>query len=320
MKFASALVCASSLLGAVSAKSLESVLSSHPKLSILNGLLKQFDLLDTFNSAKGVTLLAPTNAAYEALAKWGFNVSEVPAPVATALLSYHLLEGEYLASDIPTEGLPEIAHTYLKPPVLTNVTKGAAVKLSRGSAGEIVTESGLSVLGGTEETDIRYEHGIIHTLNSSMVLPHNISATLALNQLTEFLGDLSEASAVYELEELKDVTFFFPINSAFKKLNPLLSLLSPSQLASILEYHAVPNKVLYHDLLEGDKEYETLNGGKLRIRSDARGNIFVNDAQVIRQDLIIYGGVAHIIDDVLIPKNVPKTTSLAGRFRLQTPY
>ncbi|KAG8630613.1 hypothetical protein KVT40_002232 [Elsinoe batatas] len=320
MKLTATLVYASSLLAAASAKSLESALSSNPKLSILNGLLKQFDLLDTFNSAKGVTLLAPTNAAYEALAKWGFNVSEVPAPVAVALLSYHLLDGEYPTSSIPSTGLPEIAHTYLKPPVLTNVTRGAAVKLSRGDAGEIVTESGLSVLGGSEDTDIKYEHGIIHTLNSSMVLPHNISATLALNQLTEFLTDLSDASVVYELEELKDVTYFFPINSAFKKLNPLLSLLSPGQLASILEYHAVPNKVLYHNALEGDHEYETLNGAKLHIRSDARGNVFVNDAQVLRQDLIVYGGVAHVIDDVLIPKNVPKVTSLAGRLRLQTPY
>ncbi|PNS21568.1 hypothetical protein CAC42_927 [Sphaceloma murrayae] len=320
MKFAAALVCASSLLSTTTAKSLKSVLASNPKLSILNGLLDQFDLLDTFNSAKDVTLLAPTNAAYEALAQWGFNVSEVPAPVATALLSYHLLDGEYPTSEIPSDGPAEIAHTYLKPPILTNVTKGAAVKLSRGGNGEIVTESGLSVLGGTEETDIEYDNGIVHTLNSSMVLPHNISATLALNQLTEFLQDMTDASDVYPLEELKDVTFFFPINSALKKLSPLLSLLSPGQLASVLEYHAVPGHVLYHDKLEGDNEYKTLNGGSLRVRSDARGNIFVNDAQVVRQDLIIYGGVAHIIDDVLIPKDVPKTTSVGGRFRVQVPY
>ncbi|TKX25783.1 fasciclin domain-containing protein 2 [Elsinoe australis] len=319
MKLSTVVLCTSSLLSATSAKSLKSVLSTDPKLSILNGLLDQFDLLETFNSAKDVTLLAPSNAAYEALAKWGFNVSEVPAPVATALLSYHLLEGQYPASSIPTSGPPEIAHTYLKPPVLTNVTKGAAVKLSRGGSGEIVTESGLSVLGGTEDTDVKYDNGIVHTLNSSMVLPHNISATLALNQLTEFLQDMSDASTVYQLEELKDVTFFFPINSALKKLSPLLSLLSPTQLASVLQYHAVPNKVLYHDRLEGDSEYKTLNGDSIRVHSDARGNVFVNDAQVVRQDLIIYGGVAHIIDDVLIPRDMPKTTSVAGRFKLQVP-
>ncbi|KAL9096252.1 MAG: hypothetical protein Q9165_001775 [Trypethelium subeluteriae] len=294
--------CTAGFLSTAATQSLKSTLSSHPSLSILHGLLKQFDLLESFNSFSNVTLIAPTDDAYLALAKWGFNVSEVEPVIARALLTYHVLDGTYTTDSIPDSDEKQVVHSFLQPPILTNVTHGAAVKLSRSGGTGVIVESGLQVIGGVEEADIHFDGGIIHTLNSSMVLPHNISTTAQLGNLSEFLDAMDVADSVTSLESLKDVTVFIPHNLAFERLNPLLGLLKPSQLASILEYHAVTDKVLYHrSMAESERTLQTLQGSSVHVHTDETGEIYVNNARIVRQDLIIYGGVAHIIDDVLVP-------------------
>ena len=290
-------------LSTVAAQSLKSTISSHPSLTILHGLLNQFDLLESFDSLTNITLVAPTDEAYRALANWGFNVSEVEPFIARALLTYHVLDGTYTADSIPGSDEPQVVHSLLQPPVLTNVSRGAAVKLSRDRYSSIVIESGLQVIGGVEQADIHFQNGIIHTLNSSMVLPHNISTTSQIGNLFQFLDALETAEVVTSLEGLKDVTLFIPHDGAFRKLNPLLHLLRPSQLAQVLQYHVIPNHVLYHKSIgKNNSTYETLQGASLRISTDENGVSYVNGARIVRNDLIIYGGVAHIIDEVVIPE------------------
>ncbi|KAF2795493.1 FAS1 domain-containing protein, partial [Melanomma pulvis-pyrius CBS 109.77] len=283
------------------AQSLKSILASHPALSIFQGFLEQFDLLHQFSSISNITILAPTNQAYLDLAQWGFNLSQVEPFIARALLTYHVLDGEWTSNSIPSSGMPQVVHTFLRPPILTNVSNGAAVKLYR-KGNDITSESGLQVLGGVEEADIKFENGVLHTLNSSMVLPHNISLTAELSGLTEFLEILSTAHSVTMLESSKDITVFIPHNTVLKRLGPLLRMLEPRQLSNILGYHVIPGKVLYKEMLcSGDNEFTTLHGAILNTRVDRNGTIFVNDGKMIRSDLLIYGGVAHVIDDVLVP-------------------
>ncbi|KAI9668123.1 MAG: hypothetical protein M1821_000943 [Bathelium mastoideum] len=298
----STVLAVTALLSAATARSLKSTVSSYPSLSILHSLLNQFDLLDLFDSLSNVTLIAPTDDAYRALAEWGFNVSEVEPFIARALLTYHVLDGAYTTDAIPYSDEPQVVHTLLQPPILTNVTKGAAVKLSRFGSTGLLVESGLQVIGGVEEADIHFDDGVIHTLNSSMVLPHNISTTAAIGNLFQFLDAMDAAEIVEPVESLKDVTLFIPHDGAFKKLNPLLRMLKPQQLAEVLGYHAVPGRVLYHEsLLKHEKTLKTLQGEPILVSTDDSGTVFVNGAQVVRSDLITYGGVAHIINDVLIP-------------------
>ena len=319
-------VCATSFLSTTVARSLKSTVSSHPSLSILHSLLKQFDLLESFNSLSNITFIAPTDDAYRALAQWGFNVSEVEPFIARALLTYHVLDGTYTTDTISTSEEKQVVHSLLQPPILTNVTQGAAVKLSRSEGASIVVESGLQVIGGVEEADIHFEDGVIHTLNSSMVLPHNISTTGEIGNLSEFLNAMDAADTVTTLESLKDTTLFIPHNGAFEKLKPLLRLLKPSQLADVLGFHAVPGKVLYHESLKkGKATLKSLQGESVHVHQDDAGEIYVNHARIVRQDLIIYGGVAHIIDDVLVPdlKASPSEPSYspARTFRVQkTPW
>ncbi|KAF7185433.1 Fasciclin-like arabinogalactan protein [Pseudocercospora fuligena] len=290
-------------------QSLREALDAESSASTFLSLLQQFDLLDSFGSLSNVTVLAPTNQAYDDLAKWGFNVSEVPAPVAKALLSYHALHGIYMAENLVLGNEAIVTHSHLVPPVLTNVTNGAAVKLSRGQSRHVVTESGLQVIGGTEHSDIIFDAGVIHMLNSSMVLPHNISVTAEVNQLTEFLDAVEQAGLISEFESQADVTVLIPYNGALHGLQQLMKLLSTEQMASILRYHVVPNEVLYQGIIPyGKSKHDTLEGSSISIDRDGDAGLTVNGIQVVRSELLLYGGVAHIIDGLLIPEQAFKSS------------
>ena len=322
--FAALIIWASVLWPVVLGQSLSSTVASHPSLSILHQLLVQFDLLETFDDFANITLIAPTDEAYIALAEWGFNVSEVPPFVARALLTYHVLDGIYPADSIPARGLEsaQVVHSLLQPPILTNVTRGAAVKLYGDGDGGIAVESGLQVVGGVEQADVPFEGGVLHLLNSSMVLPHNITATAQIGGLEELLELMEMAGSVDDLEVLQDATLFVPDNVALAAFKPLLRLLRPDQLAEVLGYHVVPGKVLYRDLLVmSDKSFTTLQGTVIQVRSDEAGDTFVNNARLLRSDTIIYGGVLHIIDNLLVPEpdsssSRPEFTGSSSQMRL----
>lgn len=274
--------------------SLRTLLSTHPKLSTLHNLLTQFELLNTFDDLSNITVIAPTNQAYLDLANWGFNVSQIPAPVARALFQYHILVGEHDSYTIGTKA--GAAHTYLKPPVLTNVTNGAVVKLRKLNGG-ITTESGLGVFGGVEESDLEFDGGILHTLNASMVLPHNITLTAQVNGLTSFLDLMDKAGVVEEFEALKDVTVFVPTNAALEKLD--IGAMSKDQMAHVLKGHVVPSEVLYSDAFRGKGTYKTLGADEVNLERVGGGALSVNGVEVVKEDVILYAGVAHVISEVL---------------------
>ena len=285
--------------------SISSTVGSQPSLSILHKLLVQFDLVETFDKFSNITFIAPTDEAYKALAEWGFNVSEVPPVVARALLTYHVLDGVHPAGSISARG-PEsaqVVHSLLQPPVFTNVTRGAGVKLFGNGVRGIAVESCVGVVGGVEQANVPFKDGILHVLNSSMVLPHNISATAQIGGLGEFLELMETAGSVDNLESLKDLTVFVPDNVAIAALKPLLRFLTPSQLAEVLGYHVVPGKVLYRDLLAmSNQSYTTWQGTAVHVPSRA-ADMFVNNARLMRPDTMIYGGVLHIVDNLLVPES-----------------
>ncbi|PSN62391.1 FAS1 domain-containing protein [Corynespora cassiicola Philippines] len=294
-------LCATFFFVNITAKSLREILSDNPSLSIFKSLLQQFRLFEDFSSLENVTLIAPTDQAYLDLAQWGFNLSLVESFIARALLQYHVLEGTWHSSDLSTT--PKVLHTLLQPPILTNVSKGAAVKLWQEKAtNTLLTESGLQVIGGIEKSDIQFDNGVLHMSNSSLVLPHNISATAELTGFPEFLSFILQTELVPCLESLRDVTVFMPSNSEFLKLKPLLGLLGPHQVKDLLLYHFLPNEVLYRSRMEGEsRNYTTLQGAQINIHSDDQGAIQANGVKVIRSDIMIYGGVAHELEGILVP-------------------
>ncbi len=96
-------------------------------------------------------------------------------------------------------------------------------------------------------------------------------------------------------------TVFAPTDEAFAKLpeGTLDSLLQDiPKLKRILTYHVAFGDVRAEDLMQIE-EAETVEGSIVAI--DSSEGIKVNDAKVVKTDVLADNGVIHVIDSVLIP-------------------
>ena len=99
-------------------------------------------------------------------------------------------------------------------------------------------------------------------------------------------------------------TVFAPTNAAFDKLpkGTVEDLLKPenkAKLAAILTYHVVAGKVMAADVKTG--MVKTVQGTDLDVKVSADG-VTVNDAKVVKRDIVGSNGVIHVIDTVVLPK------------------
>ncbi|MFT5904550.1 MAG: putative surface protein with fasciclin (FAS1) repeats [Cryomorphaceae bacterium] len=107
-------------------------------------------------------------------------------------------------------------------------------------------------------------------------------------------------------------TVFAPTDKAFMRLpkGTLATLLKPenkAQLSSILTYHVVSGNVNGATAVSL-KEAKTLNGEKLKIQFKNAG-LYINKSRITATDINASNGVIHVIDNVLIPKNLKPTSS-----------
>lgn len=105
------------------------------------------------------------------------------------------------------------------------------------------------------------------------------------------------------------LTVFAPTDDAFGKVPAatLAALLRPEnkeQLKAVLLYHVVAGKVMAADVVKLS-EAKTLNGESLKIMVK-NGHVSVDEAHVATTDVAASNGVIHIIDAVILPKNLGK--------------
>lgn len=98
-------------------------------------------------------------------------------------------------------------------------------------------------------------------------------------------------------------TIFAPTNAAFDKLpkGTVEELLKPEnkeKLASILKYHVVAGNVMAKDVKEG--EVKTVEGSTLEVTIKDE-NVMIDEAKVIKTDIVGSNGVIHVIDTVIMP-------------------
>jgi uncharacterized surface protein with fasciclin (FAS1) repeats len=116
---------------------------------------------------------------------------------------------------------------------------------------------------------------------------------------------LKAADLIETLKGKGPFTVFAPTDDAFKKLpkGTLEDLLKPEnkkKLASILNYHVVPGKHLAADVAKM-KEATSVEGSKIKIVAKD-GKVKVDDANVVKTDIVCGNGVIHVIDAVIMPK------------------
>ncbi len=110
------------------------------------------------------------------------------------------------------------------------------------------------------------------------------------------------------MESLKSTgpwTIFAPTDDAFAELptGELRLLLLPQnleRLEAVIRNHIVAGEVTSRDILGKRLEAVTVDGGTLLI--DATKNVMVDEARVVKADVIADNGFIHVIDAVLMPE------------------
>jgi uncharacterized surface protein with fasciclin (FAS1) repeats len=117
---------------------------------------------------------------------------------------------------------------------------------------------------------------------------------------------LQAASLVDTLKGKGPFTVFAPTDEAFAKLpaGTLEELLKPEnkhKLVAILTYHVVAGEVKASDVVKLASA-KTVNGSQLKI-VPMSGDVMINDANVVKADILCTNGVIHVIDTVLLPES-----------------
>lgn len=142
-----------------------------------------------------------------------------------------------------------------------------------------------------------FDGGVVHVIDSVLTVPATPTETAINTGLTSLAGALTNAGLVNTVDSLSDVTIFAPSNDAFKAIGSAIGTLTTQDVAGILGYHVVAQKVRFStDFLSADQmTFSTLQGQKLTVRKDG-GQLFVNSAKIIIADVLTSNGVVHVLD------------------------
>jgi transforming growth factor-beta-induced protein len=141
--------------------------------------------------------------------------------------------------------------------------------------------------------------GVVQVIDSLLIPPSNITETTAAFNLTSFEGALWSSNLMDKLSVTPDVTMFAPANEAFQALGPAISDMTIEELATVLDYHVLPQEVFSTSLVNGSV-WMTQQGENITVRQSGN-NVYINSAQLLTSDILVANGVLHVIDNVLNP-------------------
>ncbi len=128
-----------------------------------------------------------------------------------------------------------------------------------------------------------------------------VDTAVAAGNFTVLSQALTEAGLVETLKGTGPFTVFAPTDDAFAKLPPgtLEALLKDkAKLTAVLTYHVVPGNVTASEVVKLT-EAKTVEGQNVKIT--VTSGVMVNDAHVVKADVMASNGVIHVIDKVILP-------------------
>ena len=128
-----------------------------------------------------------------------------------------------------------------------------------------------------------------------------VDTAVGAGQFNTLAKALTAAGLVDTLKGKGPFTVFAPTDAAFAKLPPaqLNALLADqTALIKVLTYHVVPGEIVAANVKAGP--LKTVEGEALNVTTSSMG-VKVNDANVIKTDVMASNGVIHVIDAVVVP-------------------
>jgi transforming growth factor-beta-induced protein len=131
-----------------------------------------------------------------------------------------------------------------------------------------------------------------------------VDTAVSAGSFNTLVAAVKAAGLVDTLKGPGPFTVFAPTDEAFAKLpaGTVEDLLKPenkAKLAAILTYHVVPGKVMAKDVVKLHSA-KTVNGQELTVKTEM-GSVTVDNAKVVKTDILCTNGVIHVIDTVILP-------------------
>jgi uncharacterized surface protein with fasciclin (FAS1) repeats len=129
-----------------------------------------------------------------------------------------------------------------------------------------------------------------------------VDTAVAAGDFKTLAAALEKADLVNTLKGKGPFTVFAPTDAAFAKVPKadLDSLLADkAKLAAVLTYHVVPGSVMAKDVKAG--KVKTVQGSELTVAT-GDGGVMIDNAKVVKTDIVADNGVIHVIDSVVLPK------------------
>lgn len=132
--------------------SVADTLAADPSLSTLSSLVQSAGLTETLKGPGPFTVLAPTNAAFQAVpAKTLEALAKDPAALK-GVLTYHVIPGKTLAADVKSGKVKTV--------------NGAELELNK--AGDYVTVGDSAIV---TKADIAASNGVVHVIDAVLLPP-----------------------------------------------------------------------------------------------------------------------------------------------------
>lgn len=261
------------------------------------------DLATLLAEPGSLTVFAPTNAAFNALAveltgnpnaTAGALLVPENRPLLRSVLKYHVLTSEVRAANIPFGKAITTA-------------EGSIFKIESGSTPKIV--DGRNRTANIAAIDLTASNGVAHVIDR-VILPANKNIVEIAAGIPDFSILVEAVTAVDlgpTLTQPGPFTVFAPTNDAFAALLDELKITkqqlfnNKALVTAVLKYHVVPARVLEAEAPIG-APVATVNGATFTIDANLR----VTDgrqriAQIMATDVFATNGVIHVLDTVILP-------------------
>ena len=164
-----------------------------------------------------------------------------------------------------------------------------------------VASLSLSLLTSTSA----FPYGHMGDKGHTMPTKDIVNTAISAGNFKTLATALGAAELVETLKGKGPFTIFAPTDEAFEKLpaGTVESLLKPANkqaLTNILTYHVVAGDVKAADVVKLSSA-KSLNGQSVTIKI-LDGKVFINNATVVKADIVSTNGTIHVIDNVLMPK------------------
>ena len=292
-------------------KSIVAVAQKTPELSSLVAALtfasNDGDLVKRLSKRGSLTLFAPTNTAFNALAVEllgpGKTATDLLVPANKALVR-SVLQYHVLGAIVPKAIIP------LGKPIDPILDGTDVFKIDKVDEKLIITD-GRNRKSEITATDILAKNGVVHVINK-VILPADkdiVETALALKPEFSILVEAVVAADLGSaLKAAGPLTVLAPTNDAFAALLAELKITKTALLADkalltkVLTYHVIPSLVLKAQVPIG-KPIKTLQGETLTVDNgfvitDQRGR----KSTLVTTDVLAKNGVIHAIDHVILPK------------------